>query len=95
MSKKLYLTLQKKYKGELAAMYAEADAEAQRLNTKARTLKQVKKQMAYSKIESMLKDTIVIKFMRTSGYNYDSEDINTANYCWKKEGADNGSNSNN
>ena len=95
LSKKILSDLQKKHNGDIAAMYAEADAEAHRLNTKAKTLGQVKKQVAYSKIESICKDYIVNIFMMDSGYTYGGKNENSIDFCWKKERAENGNNSDN
>lgn len=92
-ARKLYSDLQRKYKADLAQMYAYTTAEELKLDLTAKTAAQIKKQMIYEKITEMVNDAIVFTFMHKSGYEYCGE--NNITWIKKEKGADNGNNSNN
>lgn len=92
-ARKLYSDLQKKYKADLAAMYAYTTAETWKMDLTAKTFSQIKKQMIYEKVTEMVNDAIVFTFMHKSGFEYSGE--NNITWIKKEKGADNGNNSNN
>ena len=92
---KLEESLLKKYKGDLAAMYADVEATARNLENTAETPAQIKKSMAYNYARDNINVLIINRFMRSESYTFTGNEDDIASYGWKKEGADNGNDSNN
>lgn len=82
--------LLKKYKGDLAAIYAEVEATARNLELTADKPAEVKKSMAYSIAKDDLTHLITDRFMRLEGYTFTGNEDDIKSYGWKKEESERG-----
>lgn len=69
-AEKLYQDLCKKYKGDLASIYAFVSGEVVRLEYSAETPAQIRKSMVYSKCEEIIKELLVNQYMFDAGYSF-------------------------